>query len=153
MFLGICSVNGKFKSKLEISTDSHPELQGQGITLTSPQDLLQILLIQGTTFSDFSGHTYFSECYPQLCYTFPQKKWATRSKAARERRGEKITGLFPHSGQNEPNSWSLWKEIQVFCLSCFVPAPVLQQCSFMNDAVLGAGQGGKKKIYPKLSNL
>ena len=46
---------------------------------------------------------------------------------------------------NGPNFWSVWPDIQVFCLSCFAPAPVLR-CSPMNDAVPGARQGEEKCV-------
>ena len=55
-----------------------------------------------------------------------KKKTATFSTAPIERRGKKDHRTLLALRINGPNFWSLWPEIQVFCLSCFVPAPVLQ---------------------------
>ena len=149
VLLGICSVNGKFKSKLEISTDSHPELRGQGITLTSPQDLLQILLIP---FSDFSGHTDFSECYPQLCYTFPQKNELHAAKQQEKGGGKNKRTL--------PTLWTKWTQLLVpLAGDTGVLSQLFGACTsaaamqFHERCCPWSKAGREKMCHPKLSNL
>ena len=83
-----------------------------------------------------TGTAYFHQKKKKEIYI----QYSTKRKEGKKR----ITGLLALR-INVRNFWSLWRDIQVFCLSYFGPAPVLRYSS-MNDAVPGARQEEEKCV-------